>query len=301
MKPKLKSAINHVYSEWASNPSNRSTLTPNLDNLRLLHRSMQTYFNNLNNADNLDSDTEPEDDDDIFQTSLDFMAQGSSRHQDSYQGRTNHNSGSSGYRTDSRAGRPESRVSDKSDRRDKSPRESAERRDRVAEKTEMEVRDQRTCETPKDNEATLKRAAIEKLVAEKAKKSKVESDSSSSSDSSDSSDSSSEDEKSSKYGKYIKKLKVIKKRLEKKERGLERCKKKLKAEKETNAELTKFANEQTDTIYRLKSEKDGSKNTDNLLKNTEDRMKKEIIKNTDYLKEKFDRSLKDLKSALTYV
>ena len=149
-------------------------------------------------------------------------------------------------------------------------------------------------------------------MAEKAKKSKVESESSSSSESSDSSDSDNKEEKGSKYAKMIRKLKEIKKKVDKKEREKERLEKKLKAEKEANAELTQFANEQTEAIYKLKSDKDGFKNTDSLLKNTEDRMKKEItrtedrmkkeiVKNTDYLKEKFDRSLKDLKSALTWV
>ena len=141
----------------------------------------------------------------------------------------------------------------------------------------------------------------EKTKKNRTKEVEPDDNSSSSSDSSDRSDSSSEDEKSSKYGKYIKKLKVIKKRLEKKERELEKCEKKLKAEKDNNAELTKFATEQTDTIYKLKSEKEGSKNTDNLLKNTEDRMERVIIKNADYLKEKFDHRLDELKSALTYV
>ena len=139
----------------------------------------------------------------------------------------------------------------------------------------------------KDKETALKRAAIEKLMAEKSKKNKPndaesEDRSSDRSDSSDSSDSSSEDDKND--SKYIKKLKVIHKKLEKTERKLEKYEKDLKNEKKNSAQLTKFASAQTDTIYKLESKTKGCKSMDNLIKNTEDRTERVIIKKTDYLK-----------------
>lgn len=83
-KPTLKSAIHHIGSEWSANPHKHLTVSPNTPNKSTYYFAIMNYFNSITNPDNLDSDLELEDPDDIFEVNHSAQAQGSSRHRDNY-------------------------------------------------------------------------------------------------------------------------------------------------------------------------------------------------------------------------